>query len=182
MILYVNACVRPESRTDRIARALLEKLGGEYEELKLADMNLAPVLNDTLEKRTELITSGSFDDPMFEPARKFASADRIVIASPFWDLSFSSLLKVFIENIYVIGIVSEYDDSGRSHGLCKADKLYYVTTAGGPYIQDYSYDYIKSIASVFGIGTTELIRADMLDVDGFDAEKIVNDTILSITV
>ena len=35
MILYVNACVRPESRTDRIARALLEKLGGEYEELNL---------------------------------------------------------------------------------------------------------------------------------------------------
>ena len=35
MNLYVNACVRRESRTDRIAKALLQKLGGEYEEVKL---------------------------------------------------------------------------------------------------------------------------------------------------
>ena len=35
MILYINSCVRKGSRTDRIARALLEKLGGEYAEVDI---------------------------------------------------------------------------------------------------------------------------------------------------
>lgn len=34
MILYINCCARRDSRTDRLARALLEKLG-DYEELRL---------------------------------------------------------------------------------------------------------------------------------------------------
>ena len=38
--------------------------------------------------------------------RTIANADKIVIAAPFWDMSFPSLLKVYIENIYTIGIVS----------------------------------------------------------------------------
>ena len=36
-VLYINACARSESRTDRIARALLERLGGLQEEVKLAE-------------------------------------------------------------------------------------------------------------------------------------------------
>lgn len=30
MILYINSCVRKESRTNRIAKALIEKLGDEF--------------------------------------------------------------------------------------------------------------------------------------------------------
>lgn len=37
MVLYVNACVRKESRTDQIAMALLRRLGGEQEEVRLAE-------------------------------------------------------------------------------------------------------------------------------------------------
>ena len=45
----------------------------------------------------------------------------------------------------------------------------------------FSYDYIKSIAQMyFGIPDAELVMAEMLDVDGFDAEKIVEETILSL--
>ena len=36
MTLYINCCPRINSRTDRLARALLKKLG-EYEELRLYD-------------------------------------------------------------------------------------------------------------------------------------------------
>lgn len=181
MILYVNACVRPESRTERIAKALLEKLGGEYKELRLCDMDIAPILNDTLEKRNSLIAEGRFDDPMFDRAHLFADADSIVIAAPFWDYSYPSILKVFLENIYVIGIVSEYTADGRPHGLCRADNLYYVTTAGGRFVPDYSYDHIKRLATdCFGIDRTQLIMADMLDVDGYDAEKILSEVISNI--
>jgi len=182
MILYVNACVREDSRTDRIARALLDKLKGSFEELYLPDEDLEPLDEQRLNKRTSLIESGCYDDPMFDCAKQFAKADIIVIAAPFWDLSFPAILKTYLENIYAIGIVSEYGADGTPHGLCKAEKLYYVTTAGGPYTPDYSYDYIKELATVcFGVKETELIKAEMLDVEGYDPDEIVQSTIKKLT-
>ena len=131
MILYVNACVREESRTDRLARKLLRKLG-DFNELKLSDENLKPLNKESLERRTELVLKGQFDNDMFKYARQFAEADIIVISAPFWDLSFPAILKTYLENIYITGLVSKYDINGVPVGMCKASKLYYVTTAGGP--------------------------------------------------
>lgn len=178
LILYINACVRKSARTNRIARALVERLGESCTELRLADAEIAPLSEETLRKRTELIANKDYSDPMFDFAKQFAQADIIVISAPYWDYSFPSCLKVYLENIYVTGIVSEYGPDGMPHGLCKAKKLYYVTTAGGPYLPDFSYDYFKALATTcFGIPRTALIKAEMLDVDGFDAEKIVEQTI-----
>jgi len=174
MILYVNSCIRKPSRTDDLAREVLAKLGGEYEEVKLAQMHLKSISNERLEKRTELVKEGKFDDPMFDLARQFAAADTIVIGAPYWDLSFPAKLKLYIENIYVMGIVSKYSEHGFPVGLCKAKKLYYVTTAGGPYLPDYSFDYITTMATqVFGISETKLIKAEMLDVVGYNPERIM---------
>ena len=47
MVLYVNACARKESRTDRIARALLRRLGGEREEVRLAETALQPLFSNS---------------------------------------------------------------------------------------------------------------------------------------
>lgn len=180
MILYINACVRNESRTDRLARELLDKLG-DYDELRLSEENLNPLDKESLEYRSELIEKGQFDNDMFKYARQFATADIIVISAPFWDLSFPAILKTYIENIYVTGLVSKYGEDGRPVGLCKATKLYYVTTAGGPYVGTYSYDYIKDLATdAFGIKSTELIYAEMLDIVGNDPEKILSDVIQTI--
>ncbi|SEL42047.1 FMN-dependent NADH-azoreductase [Ruminococcus sp. YRD2003] len=177
MILYINSCVRKGSRTDRLARAVLEKMG-EYTELFLPAEDISPLTEEMLEKRTELLASGAFDAPMLRYARQFAEADRIVISAPFWDGSFPSLLKVYIENIYAVGIVSRYGADGMPIGMCKADELIYVTTAGGPYIPDFSYGYIKAVAETcFGIKKTKLIKAEMLDIEGMDAEKILTDAI-----
>ena len=174
MVLFVNACVRDNSRTERIARALLERLGDLHEEIKLAEGHLQPLSEERLIKRTELIERGEFSHPMFSLARQFQSADEIVIAAPYWDLSFPAILKLYLENIYVTGLVSEYTEAGEPHGLCRARKLWYVTTAGGPYAPDFSYAYIRTLARVyFGIPETELIRAEMLDVQGYDAEELV---------
>lgn len=70
---------------------------------------------------------------MFDYAHQFADADDIIIAAPYWDLGFPAQLKTYIENIYVPGIVSAYNDHGQSCGLCRARSLTYITTAGGAY-------------------------------------------------
>ena len=181
MTLYINCCVRKDSRTDRLARAVLAKTG-EYTELFLPSEDIKPLTEEMLKKRTELLANGSFEDPMFRYARQFAEADKIVISAPFWDGSFPSLLKVYIENIYAVGIVSRYGADGMPVGLCGAEELVYVTTAGGPYIPDFSYGYIKAIAGTcFGIKKTKLVKAEMLDIEGMDAEKILSDAINNIT-
>ena len=181
MTLYINCCVREESRTNKLAQAVLKKLGGEVNELKLYDKTLRPVDKETLSFRTALIEKGDYSDSIFEYAKQFAAADEIVIAAPYWDLSFPSMLKIYFENIYITGIVSEYDQNGMPHGLCQAKRLIYVTTAGGPYDPTYSYGYVESLAKgFFGIPETLLFKAEMLDVEESNVEEILNRTIMQI--
>lgn len=173
MTLFINCCPRENSRTERLAKKLLGKLG-EYEEVNPEKEGLVPIDNERLNYRTALLEKGDLSDDIFKYAKQFAAADTIVIAAPFWDLSFPSVLKIYIENIYVTGIVSKYDENGAPKGLCKAKTLYYVTTAGGPYDGRFSFDYLKELAeSFFGIEKTVLIKAEMLDIIGNDAEKIL---------
>lgn len=177
MVLYINSCVRSESRTDRLARTLLEKLG-DYKELRLCEMDIKPLDGKSLAHRTELIEKEDYEAEIFNLAREFAQADTIVISAPYWDGSYPALLKLYLENIYITGLVTRYGDDGRAQGLCKADKLYYVTTAGGPYNPAFSYEHIKDLAvNAFGIKDTELIFADKLDIFGNDAEKILAEVI-----
>jgi len=122
MILYVNVCVRRESRTNRLAAALLRQLGGAYEEVRLAEEPPAPLSAAALDRRTALIEAGDFSDPMFRHARQFQAADVIVIAAPYWDLSFPAVLKTYLENVYVTGLVSVYGTDGTPRGLCRAKK------------------------------------------------------------
>lgn len=139
MTLYIDCCPREDSRTRKIAHALLEKLGN-WETLNIIEQDLLPMDQNRLNKRNQLLAENKLDSEEFALARQFASADRIVIATPFWDLSFPAKLKLYIENIYITGIVSAYDSNGMPMGLCKAQELYYVTTSGGPYDGRYSFE------------------------------------------
>lgn len=180
MILYINSCVREDSRTDKIARALLKKLG-DYEEINLNDEMITPLNNDALAFRDEKIQTEDFSSDLFKFASKFSQAEKIVISAPYWDLSFPSKLKIFIENICVNKLTFKYSENGMPVGLCKADKLYYVATAGGKFMPEYGYNYIRDLSKMlFGIKDTELIFAEFLDIQGNDPQKIIEETIQNI--
>ena len=179
MILFVDACVRKDSRTKRLAEALLEKLGENVARVSLEDISFCVTDETYLKKRDDLIAKGAFEDDMFALARQFAGADAIVIAAPYWDLSFPAMLKQYIEAINVLGITFEYTPEGFPKGLCKANKLYYVMTAGGNYVpEEFGFGYIKALAQNFyGIEDVELIKATGLDIIEADSETIINETI-----
>ena len=181
-ILYVNACVRKDSRTKRLADRLISRLGGDVEEIRLEEIHFGVSDEAFITKRDCLLAAGEYDDPMFAQARAFASADLIVIAAPFWDLSFPAALKQYLEQINAIGITFRYTETGDPQGLCRAEKLYYVMTAGGPVYSDaYGYGYVKALAQTFyGIPETELISAEGLDLIGADVEAILWETIRKI--
>ncbi|MBP3855932.1 MAG: NAD(P)H-dependent oxidoreductase, partial [Ruminiclostridium sp.] len=88
-----------------------------------------------------------------------------------------SALKQYFEQINVVGLTFAYSDDGRPVGLCKAKKLFYVTTAGGKIFNDeYGYGYVKALAEGFyGIGETVCFKAEGLDIYGSDTEKLLND-------
>ena len=172
-ILFLNACVRPCSRTRELAEALLQKLAGNVEEVRLHEMTLPMLDLEGLEKRDRSGRENDFSDSVFDAARQFASADVIVIAAPYWDLMFPAVLKAYLENITVSGVTFRYSSQGRPESLCKAKALHYVTTAGG-FIgeNDFGFSYIKALG-FFGIKEVHRYAAEGLDIFGADVEQIM---------
>ena len=179
-ILFINVCVRENSRTLVLAKNVMKDMHGEITELNLNCENLEPLSTELLEKRESLVKEGKLDDPMFRYAKQFANADEIVIAAPFWDLSFPAKLKIYLEQITVSGITYRYVE-GRPTGLCKAKKLTYITTSGGPVFDDFGYAYVKTLAQKFyGIPKTESVRAMNLDVDMISAQELLEKATISV--
>ena len=176
-ILYVNACVREGSRTNELAQHLLERLEGDKESVNLYEENIRPLDAYLLSKRDELLKSGKIDDDFLKLARQFASADTIVIAAPYWDLLFPAVLRIYLENITVCGLTFRYSDKGIPVGLCKAKKLYYVTTAGGFIAENnLGFDYVKALAStLFGIKDIKFFSAEGLDIYGLNPSSIISE-------
>ena len=175
MILFLNACARRDSRTKRLADHYLSKQNEPVTELKLYDLTFDPTDEDYLARRDRLLAEKAYDDPMFDLARQFAAADRIVIAAPYWDLSFPAVLKQYFEKINATGVTFYYTPEGVPQGLCRAQELVYVTTAGGNYApEEYGFGYVKALAEgYYGIPETRLIEALGLDLDGADPEAIL---------
>lgn len=176
-ILYINACAREDSRTNGLAQHLLGKLDGHTQVVELYKENIRALDEGLLAERDRLLKAGKTDDEFFRLARQFAEADTIVIAAPYWDLLFPAVLRVYLENISVCGITFRYSEKGIPMGLCKADKLFYVTTAGG-FIggNNFGFDYVRALASgLFGIGNVKFFSAEGLDIYGADVDMIISE-------
>ena len=174
-ILYINACCRADSRTKELAQYLLSKLYGNIQSVNLYEENICPLDAQLLAERDSLLKNGQTDDKLFTFAKQFASADTIVIAAPYWDLMFPSILKVYLENITLCGITFRYSDMGIPQSLCKAKKLCYVTTSGG-FIgeNNFGFDYVNALAKgFFGIGDVRFFSAEGLDIYGADVGEIM---------
>lgn len=173
-ILFVNACARENSRTLELARHVLDKLGGEVEEVDLYETPLSSLDAEGMQARDAACAAGDFSDKRFDLAKQFAAAKTIVIAAPYWDLMFPSVLKTYFEAVTVNGLVFTYGEKGIPTGLCRAERLIYVTTSGGPIVKNFGYDYVCALAqSFYGIKDVACICAEGLDIHGANAEAIL---------
>jgi FMN-dependent NADH-azoreductase len=180
-ILFVNACIRPESRTLILAKHLLSKLEGRVEEVNL-EMEAIPALNTvSLKYRQELLAAENFEDPMLRHARQFKEADVIVIAAPYYDLSFPSALKNYLEAICCVGLTFYYDENEMPQTHTKARKLYYVSTGGGILKKQFGFEYVKAlVGEFFHIRDVEGFFAEKLDLIDSDPERIMRDALAEI--
>jgi len=180
-VLFIDCCIRGEqSRTRMLAEgflaALAERSDIQIERLTLMDEPLVPFQNGFFWQRERLLEAGELGHPRFRYAHQFQRADRIVIAAPFWDLSFPALLKVYIENLCVQGITFDCDETNGTYGVCRAKKMLFLTTRGGALEgspMDNGTKYLSDMAKFFGIPQFDHIAADGLDLGLEPPEAIV---------
>ena len=174
-VLFVDCCIRREaSNTRKLAKAFLSALSSDcaVTRLDLMAEDLSYFKDSYFDPREALLEENRRDHPRFRYAHQFAQADLIVIAAPFWDLSFPALLKVYIEQVSVDGITFGSTEEGLK-GLCRASHLVFLTTRGGFYTGDtmeMGSRYLDALHTFFGIGKYTCIAADGMNVAGFDAE------------
>ena len=180
MILIVDACVdRENSRTERLLKKWIEvniKPEDDVVYRILDEENIKGLDTAGKKQRDELLLAQKYDDPSFADANQFAEADLIVIAAPYWNISFPAVLHNYLEQVTLGGVAYQYSEIGELLGLCKAQKIIYITTAGG-YIQedDHGFGYINALKNMYGIKETELIAAEGLDIFGADVEGILKE-------
>ena len=181
-LLFIDACVRGErSRTRKLAEHFLKTYQDKHPDTAVVRRDLClqrlePQYPEVLAQRDALWAAGRLDQPMFEPARQFAGADRIVIAAPFWDLSFPSILKIYLERISVTNITFGYDSTGAMKGLCRAKRMLLVTTRGGYYAGtplEMGRRQLEALCVMYGIPELVCLDAEGLDDARNDAGALL---------
>lgn len=158
----------------QFANAVLSGINGNLCCVDLQQQALSPLTEEALSLRERALEKNDFS--AFSLARQFAEADTIVIAAPYWDLSFPASLKTYFEHICIPGITFRYLANGMPESLCRAGRLIYITTAGG-FIGNcnFGYDYVSALAkNLFGIKEVRCLSAEGLDIDGADVAHILN--------
>ena len=174
MILFVNGCVRENSRTLELAHAVLAKETDTIEEVRLYPDGPDGLDAGKLALRDELLSRKEYRHPMFRWARQFAAADAIVVAAPYWDLLFPAKVRDYLEAVTVSGVTFRYGNNGVPQGLCRSKRLIYVTTAGGPIFQNFGFSDVEALAKGFyGIQDVRLVKAEGLDIWGADPKAIL---------
>lgn len=180
-LLYVNCCisVNEKSRTQELADAFIsawkeENIGATTETVNLTKLDIKPLTAETIKVREKFLAEKPGEQ--FRLARQFAQADKIVISAPFWDLSFPSKLRVYLEHVSANGITFKYENNSIK-GLCKADKILMLTSASGHFDEAKGESYLNSISKMFDIENIFCISAPMQDAKDVDGRKILDDAI-----
>lgn len=177
-LVYIDACMRgKESRTRRIAEPIIDKLSERYEIIKY-DLNQLP-LKIVQENLIQQRTSGNYDPMSLSWAETIRDADRIVIAAPFWDMSYPAALKNFLELCSIFDVTFKSNDK-TCYGNCHAEKLLYVTTRGmdiatGDPLEQ-ATPHLKALSWLWGIGPMDVIATQNMDYVSLDEieEKVQN--------
>lgn len=182
--LFVNACMRENSRTKVLCEAYIrtrwKNPDMDIKELELYKEFLIPLDRERLLRRERDIADANLLAAEYRYAREFAAADEILIGAPYWDCSFPALLKIYLEQICVNGITFRYGADGRPIKICMGKKLVFITTAGGYLCENSSLElYWKELCGLFGIPEMLFFKAEGLDIQGNDSREILQRAIES---
>ena len=120
-------------------------------------------------------TEESQQHPHLKYAYQFAQADKYIVATPMWNLSFPAILKAYIDYISVSGITFKYTAEGPV-GLCNDKKALYIVARGGAYENapiEMGERYLRTIFGFFGITNFTTLSIDNLDGNSEKAPELI---------
>ena len=167
-IILINSCVRGnESRTLKLTRGIIDRLKEKavFEEINLSNLGLIPYTESNNPNYHGV------ESRFVELAKKIADSDGLLIAAPFWDMSFPSLLKVFLEKLSLNEIM--FKDNGKTCvGIAKCPFMFYVTTRGMNIPDNSSLEqaspYLKALCELWGIKHFDFVSVFNCDYISLD--------------
>ena len=181
-LLIVDGCISQRgehSRTRRLLEAYVEAFCRSHPQTETETVTpevllaLKPFDTEMLDERDALASVQAWDAPVYDLARQFRSADAVVVAAPFWDLSFPAALRTYIEYISANGLTYHYEADG-CHGDCRAARLVYLTTGGDMEREDsVGVVYWRQLAAMFGIEKFDYVFGGGLDLDPAKTESLL---------
>ena len=163
-LMVIDACMHEGSRTRKILEPVVAELSKRYSVEKIVlEADSYPVVGKKILNER---SSGYVPPEIVETAKRIASAERLVIAAPFWDMSYPSALKVFFENMSLFNIT--FANNGKEFtGLCKCEKVLYITTRGmniktGEALEQ-ATPYIRALSRLWGLGELTVIAEENMD-------------------
>ena len=158
-LLFVNCCISRRgagSRTHALAEAFLTAFRAAHPDAAVEEiapetlLALKPFDAALLQKRDALAEAGNFDAPVYALARQFREADAVVVAAPFWDLSYPAALRTYIEYISAVGLTYHYTEAGCCGGDVEREDSIGVL-------------HWRQLAAMFGIPKFDYVFAGGLD-------------------
>ena len=188
-VLYIKANIKPEgqSRTFAVSDSFIEEYKSLNPEDEIITLDLYKENIDFLRGEDLAAVFGpkteeSKNHPILKYAYQIAEVDKIVIATPMWNLGAPAIVKAYFDYASVTGITFKYTAEGPV-GICKATKALIVSGRGGDYTNPVTSQfemgerYLRTILSFFGVKDIKSIAAESLDVMGVDVEKVIADTV-----
>ena len=149
IVAVIDSTIRKESRTREILNNVINHYKGEVD-FKVYDINeyeLIPTNKYNFDQK------GS-EEIYFEISKEISSMDGLIIAAPFWDMTYPALLKVFLEKLSIPNVMF-LDGTKEVVGLSNNKFMLFITTRGLN-IETYSkYDgaspSLKALCELWGI-------------------------------
>lgn len=175
-IIYLNCCIRgKDSRTSKVADPIIQhtKKYAHVVEINLYELDLKPYNSLEYTKKA----NGIIDPKYIEYSKLIANSDGLIISAPFWDMSFPSQLKVFLEGISLFDVMFVSNEK-ECVGIAKCPFMYLITTRGmnisaGDYLEQ-GTPYLKALCWLWGI--KDFYCIDVKNCD-YSSEKEVKNSI-----
>lgn len=173
-IVYINCCIRGnDSRTLKIAQPIIQDIRkyAEVVEINLAELDLKPYNKALYSEKA----NGYIEQRYIEYSKLVADSDGLIIAAPFWDMSFPSQLKTFLEGISLFDVMFISDDK-QCIGIAKCPFMLLITTRGMNIPQgnelEQATPYLKALCWLWGIKDFQCV--DAYNFDYLSEDEIAN--------
>lgn len=186
MVLFIDACPKSNSKTKKLAEEYVLKIDDIIDKINLFDMSIPALDERAMGERESAAKVEDKSYPSVAMALQFVSAEKIVIAAPYHNYSYPSILLSYLETIMIDGITYIDNQNGRVRGLCEAKEVVIISSSENDGSTNYHFDHLKTIfTKIFGIPsvTRPEVKEEVsfeIDFDALNNIMVVDDSKINI--